>query len=179
MALKKKKKYIYIYIYIHIHIFVLKNLNDIVINFSLHNNRSYSPWFLSNQCWATSYDHSLYYQIGISTISLKGLIHYYVDSWKTKTFWVISSHKRSRDFTSQSLRRRVCPSGTKELLDYLPFDFNVLFGTSPNRLLLLISLFSCQANTLRLKLLSIVKTYNKFTLIRGATNSALLTCSFA
>ena len=149
MALKKKN--IYIYIYIYIHIFVLKKLNDIVINFSLHNNQSHSPWFLSNQCWATSYDHSLYYQIGISTISWKGLIHYYVDSWEARLPSISCSSDENvlsylvtqgaRDFTSQSLRRRVCPSGTKELLDYLTFDFNVLFGTSPNRLLL-ISFFS-------------------------------------
>ena len=143
MALKKKK-----YIYIYIHIFVLKKLNDIVINFSLHNNQSYSPWFLSNQCWATSYDHSLYYQIGISTISWKGLIHYYVDSWEARLPSIscssdenVLSYLVTQAATSQYLRRRVCPSGTKELLDYLPFDFNVLFGTSPNRLLL-ISLFS-------------------------------------
>ena len=61
--------------------FFLKKLTDIVIIFSLHNNQSRFQWFLSNQCWATSYDYSVYHQIEISTMSWKGLITYYFESW--------------------------------------------------------------------------------------------------
>ena len=61
--------------------FFLKKLTDIVIIFSLHNNQSRSQWFLSNQCWATSYGYSVYHQIEISTMSWKGLITYYFESW--------------------------------------------------------------------------------------------------
>ena len=152
---------------IKIYIF-LKRLNDIVINFSLHNNRSRSPWFLSNQCLATSYDHSLYYQIGKFTISWKGLIKYHVESWKAHLpSSSSSSDENVWNYLVTQAATWLCISiftansvsiGKLRVALLLPLLLQCLVWHFSQTAALNLFIQLCQDNTLRLKLLFIVKT---------------------